>query len=220
MCLYYSLSVGHQGHTRLCKYKSDTTICPRGYSCASIICGTRRYAKFFNVCEKEFEGIYPEAQLHIYTIGCGSCKPTMKHSINAAVEALDKAIKDRVKVILVCMDLPLQIVHNYKNLKDDKIGMKLLEVRRNGSLPIVPSGDEGPIEGSTQYGGPWCMAVGACTDEQILRTNIEIATTDENEEFTKIESLKVLLFDVNYFYMKRPHLYLITNITKFLFRVC
>ncbi|KAK1358601.1 hypothetical protein POM88_043075 [Heracleum sosnowskyi] len=193
---FKSISIHQIGHSSICKNISNTTICPRGFSCASIICGTRRYAKFFEVCEKEFEGIYPEAQLNIYTIGCGSCKLRVKQSTMAIANAINRAIKDKVKVILVCMDLPLRTVHKYEFLKDDRIGMKLLEAHRNGILSCVPTGDEGPIKGSTQYGGPWGMTVGACTDNQMLETDIEIVTTDEHGKSKPLKTLKGVSLNV------------------------
>ena len=141
--------------------------------------------------------VVPGAPLHTYVVSCqyDTCEPTDECIVNA----IDKAIKDGVKVISMSLGYDTEVAQKFRHPGNDVVGLELLHAIEKEVLTIVSIGNEGPIKGSAVCCRPWTMTVGACTNGNILETIVEIAIKYENEGFMLLYTrLKVLLSEFYY----------------------
>ncbi|KAK1367412.1 protein STRUBBELIG-RECEPTOR FAMILY 2 [Heracleum sosnowskyi] len=78
------------------------------------------------------EGVYPDAQLYTYVLGCGGCGSSPKPT----TDAIEQVQKDGVKVISMSVGSAIKLFRNMDHPKSHMVGMKMLEASKNPRLSI------------------------------------------------------------------------------------
>ncbi|XP_074320727.1 subtilisin-like protease SBT4.6 isoform X1 [Silene latifolia] len=159
----------------------ETKLSGHGFLCASILAGKPQPADFFGLCQEgTIRGVVPDAQLHLYAVGCIECK----RDEEMLARAVDLAIKDEVRVISMSQGLRGVSFKDFDakwSFDDDILAQRTLEAFRNNILTCVPAGNDGPASESLLYGYPWCVNVGACTTGKNLITKVTLGTQKPKE---------------------------------------